>query len=153
MNESIKKKVADIGIQLPNIPEPGGNYKSVEIRGNVGYVAIQFPIHNGINCHQGKLGKELSTNDGYLAMRLCALNVLAQINQYVSYNKLEGLNHVFAYYRCSNEWDDGPLVVNGASDLFNEVLKDKGSHSRTLFGVCSLPRNFSVGLTATFTIL
>ena len=63
-----------------------------------------------------------------------------------------GLNHFDAYFQSGEDWDDSPLVVNGASDLFVKVLGDKGIHSRAIFGVDRLPRNFSVGLTASFTI-
>ena len=139
-------------LELPEVTTPGGSYVSVNIRGNIAYVSIQFPIKNGDYLYQGKLGKELSTEDGYKAMELCALNVLAQINAKVGFENVIGLNHIDAYYQSSENWDDSPKVVNGASDLFVKVLGDKGIHSRAIFGVDKLPRNFSVGLTCTFTI-
>ncbi|MBU2905971.1 RidA family protein [Arenibacter algicola] len=153
MASTIKERVEQAGLTLPTPPVPGGNYSPLTIRGGIGYVAIQFPIKDGVFYYQGKLGNELSTNDGYLAMQICALNVLAIINEHVAYDKLEGINHIYAYYRSAKDWDDAPLVVNGASDLFNKVLQDKGVHSRSLLGIKSLPKSFGVGLTATFTIL
>jgi hypothetical protein len=85
-------------------------------------------------------------------MELCALNVLAHIDKKVGLEKIIGLNHIDAYFQSGENWDDSPQVVNGASDLFVKILETKGEHSRAIFGVEKLPRNFSVGLTASFTI-
>ena len=138
-------------LELPELTTPGGSYVSVNIRGNIAYVAIQFPIKNEKYFYQGRLGNELNTEDGYKAMELCALNVLAQVHAKVGFENVVGLNHIDAYYQSSKNWDDSPIVVNGASDLFVSILKEKGTHSRAIFGVEKLPRNFGVGLTATFT--
>ena len=86
-------------------------------------------------------------------MELCALNVLAQIDHKIGVENIVGLNHIDAYYQSGSHWDDAPIVVNGASDLFVNVLERKGQHSRAIFGVEKLPRNFCVGLTASFTLL
>lgn len=139
-------------LELPEITSPGGSYVSVNIRGNIAYVAIQFPIKNEVNLYQGRLGIELNTQEGYKAMEHCTLNVIAQIEATIGFKNIIGLNHIDAYYQSSENWDDSPIVVNGASDLFISILEEKGKHSRSIFGVQSLPRNFSVGLTATFTL-
>ena len=139
-------------LELPELSQPGGSYVSVNIRGNIAYVAIQFPIKNNIYLYQGRLGNELTTKEGYKAMELCALNVIAQIEAKIGFDNVIGLNHIDAYYQSSENWDDSPTVVNGASDLFMNILGEKGQHSRSIFGVQNLPRNFSVGLTTTFTL-
>lgn len=147
-----KEKLNELGLKLPEISTPGGNYVSVNIRENIAYVAIQFPIRNGNYLYQGRLGEELTTEDGIKAMQLCALNVLAQIDAKVGFDNIVGLNHIDAYFQSGTNWDESPEVVNGASDLFVEVLGEKGIHSRAIFGVEKLPRNFSVGLTVSCTI-
>lgn len=149
---NIIQKLNVLGLELPQVSTPGGSYVSVNVRGNIAYVAIQFSIVNGEYFYLGRLGNEVNTQDGYNAMQLCALNVLAQVHAKIGFENIEGLNHFDAYYQSADDWDDAPLVVNGASDLFVNVLGDKGVHSRAIFGVHKLPRNFSVGLTATFTI-
>jgi len=141
-----------LGLKLPNVSTPGGSYISVNVRENIAYIAIQFPILNEEFKFQGRLGNEISTEDGYKAMELCALNVLAQVDNKIGFDKIIGLNHIDAYFQSGTDWDDSPMVVNGASDLFVKVLGDKGKHSRAILGVEKLPRNFSVGLTASFTI-
>jgi enamine deaminase RidA (YjgF/YER057c/UK114 family) len=146
------EKLKALNLELPELSKPGGTYVSVNIRGNIAYVAIQFPINNNNYFYQGRLGNEISTEDGYKAMELCALNVLAQVDKKVGFDRIIGLNHIDAYFQSGKDWDNSPIVVNGASDLFVNVLEEKGKHSRSIFGVDRLPKNFSVGLTATFTL-
>jgi len=151
-NINPKENLKKLNIELPQVSTPGGSYVSVNVRKNVAYIAIQFPILNEEYLYQGRLGNEISTEQGYKAMELCALNVLAQVENKIGFDKIVGLNHIDAYFQSGANWDDSPIVVNGASDLFVKVLEEKGKHSRAIFGVEKLPRNFSVGLTATFTI-
>ncbi|NOQ71523.1 MAG: RidA family protein [Crocinitomix sp.] len=146
------ENLKELGLELPETSEPGGNYVSVNIRKDIAYIAIQFPILNGDFLYQGRLGETLTTQDGYNAMKLCALNVLAQIEKKIGFSRIVGLNHIDAYFQAGEDWDESPKVVNGASDLFVKILAEKGIHSRAIFGVHKLPRNFSVGLTTSFTI-
>ncbi|UII79534.1 RidA family protein [Flagellimonas sp. CMM7] len=146
------ENLSKLKLELPEVSTPGGSYVSVNVRGNIAYVAIQFPIKNGDFFYQGRLGKELSTEEGYKAMEMCALNVLAQIDKKVGFEKVVGLNHMDVYFQAGENWDEAPKVVDGASDLFLKVLGEQGRHSRAIFGVQKLPFNFSVGLTTSFTI-
>ncbi|MEO9965801.1 MAG: RidA family protein [Reichenbachiella sp.] len=145
--------LSSLNLTLPEVSTPGGSYVSVNIRGAVAYVAIQFPILNEEYLFQGRLGETISTEEGSKAMELCALNVLAQIHSKIGFERVLGLNHLDAYFRATGDWDDSPIVVNGASDLFVKVLGEKGTHSRAIFGVDRLPRNFCVGLTSSFTLI
>lgn len=140
------------GYKLPGVSTPGGSYVSVNVRDNIAYIAIQFPILDGKFLYQGRLGEGVSTHEGYKAMELCALNVLAQVDKKIGFERIIGLNHIDAYFQSGEDWDESPAVVDGASDLFVKILERKGEHSRAIFGVHKLPRNFSVGLTASFTI-
>lgn len=149
---SPKENLNKLNLELPGVSTPGGSYVSVNIRGNIAYIAIQFPIFNEEYLYQGRLGNEITTEQGYEAMELCALNVLAQVEHKIGFDNIVGLNHIDAYFQSGDDWDESPKVVNGASDLFVKVLEEKGKHSRAIFGVEKLPRNFSVGLTTTFTI-
>jgi enamine deaminase RidA (YjgF/YER057c/UK114 family) len=148
----IQKKLEDIGLGLPIPPAPGGNYSSVNVRGNIAYVAIQFPKLHDNFLYLGRMGDDISTEDGYKAMQLCALNVLSQVEHKIGFDNVIGLNHFDAYYRAGKIWDDAPRMVNGASDLFIKVLGDMGNHTRAILGVAHLPKGFCVGLTASFTV-
>ena len=146
------EKLKELNLELPEVSTPGGAYESVNIRGNIAYLAIQFPIINGEYHYKGRLGNELTNEDGYKAMQMCALNVLAQVHAKIGLDRIVGLNHFDAYYQSGNNWNDAPKIVNGASDLYLEVLGEKGQHSRAIFGVEKLYGNLCVGLTCTFTI-
>ena len=149
---TIQQQLDKLGLTLPEAPKPGGNYLSVNIRGNIAYIAIQLPKLGDNWIYKGRIGDELTTEDGYKAMQLCALNVLAHINKSIGFENVVGLNHIDAYYQAGEDWDDAPKIVDGASDLFVNVLGEKGRHSRAIFGVHNLPRNFSVGVTCSLTI-
>ena len=145
-------KLETLDLRLPQVSTPGGSYVSVNIRSNIAYVAIQFPIFNEEYLYMGRLGQDLTTEEGYQAAQLCGLNILAQIDAKVGFDKILGLNHIDAYYQSAPGWDDAPKVVNGASDLFANALDEAGQHTRAIFGVHNLPRNFSVGITSSFTL-
>ncbi|MDF2454444.1 MAG: hypothetical protein K0R51_437 [Cytophagaceae bacterium] len=150
---NIVEKISALGLTLPAVSKPGGNYVSVNIRGNIAYLAIQLPKDGDNWLYKGRIGAELSNNEGYKAMQLCALNVLAHIVHTIGEERLLGINHLDAYYQASADWeDDAPKVVDGASDLFVNVLGEKGKHSRAIFGVDKLPRNFAAGITCSITL-
>ncbi len=151
-NMELLNQLDSLGYNLPEASNPGGNYVSVNVRDNIAFVAIQFPILNGEFQYQGRLGVEITTKEGYKAMELCALNVISQIHYKIGFERILGLNHIEAYFQSSENWDDSPKVVDGASDTLVKILGDKGKHSRAILGVHKLPRNFCVGLTASFTL-
>lgn len=141
-----------LSLFLPEASIPGGSYVSINIVRDIAYVAIQFPIWNEAYLYQGRLGQEITTTEGYKAAQLCGLNILAQIHKKVGFENILSLNHFGAYFQSVAGWDESPKVINGASDLFINVLEEKGRHTRAIFGVERLPRNFSVGITASFTL-
>lgn len=135
------------------VPPPGGIYVPVNVRANIAYVAIQFPIDRHGDAFKGLLGADVSTQEGLQAARKAAMNVISQINRFVGFENVEGLNHFDMYYLSTSDWDEAPMVANSASDLFVNALRSKGIHTRAIFGVHALPRNFCVGITASFTLL
>ena len=140
------------GLLLPDAPRPGCLYESVRIVGHVAYVAIQFPFVNDVLAYQGRLGQNLTTQDGYHAAQLCALNVLAQIHKYIGFDNILSLNMVEAHMLTVDDWDDFPKVLDGASAIFLRALEDAGRHARALYGVHRLPMNSPVVLTTSFTL-
>ncbi|WP_235183892.1 Atu1372/SO_1960 family protein [Hymenobacter sp. IS2118] len=138
---------------LPEPPAPGGAYESVRVLGGVAYVAVQFPFAAGKPAFQGRIGAELTTAQGREAARLCALNVLAQVEKYVGLGQVLGLNRIEAQLVTAEGWDKFPTVLDGASELFLEALgPEVGRHARALGGVERLPMNLPISLTASFTL-
>ena len=148
----IISNLSKLNLKLPGISIPGGNYQSVNIRGSIAFVAIQFPIKNGEYLYMGRLGTDFTTLEGYEAVELCTLNVLAQVHKKIGFENILGLNHIEICFRSNGNWDESPLIANGASDLFVKTLGKKGNHTRSIYGVDNLPSNFCVGLTTSFTI-
>ncbi len=122
------------------------------MRGNIACTSVQFPIKDGAFLYQGKLGDDLSTKDGCQAFKLCALNIRSHVHEKIGFENIIALNHLDGIYVATALWDDAPIIVDAASVLMLEVLGAKGTHSRTIYGVHQLPRNFCVGLTASSTL-
>lgn len=140
------------GIKERSVPNPGGSYVAVNVRGTIAYVAIQFPIDKGDLRYPGKLGAEVSTIEGYQAARIAAMNVLGQIEKHLGFENVEGLNHIDIYYAASGDWNEAPKAADGASDLFLEILGEAGKHTRAIFGVERLPNFACIAITASFTM-
>ena len=149
---TVVDKIKALGISLGTPPKPGGSYVAVNVRANIAYVAIQFPIVEGKFIHTGRIGRDVTTEEGYHAARAAAINVMAQINESVGFEKLVGLNHLDIYFQADDNWDEGPKVANGASDLFLAALGDRGKHTRAIMGVHKLSRGHCVAIVASFTI-
>lgn len=152
-NDTIIQNLKQLGVSFGAIPKPGGSYVAVNTRGNVAYVAIQLPIKDDKFYYVGRIGSDLTTEDGYQAAKMAATNVLLQLDKFVGYDRLVGMNHADIYYQVYKDWDEGPRVADGASDLFLSVLGDRGQHTRAIIGVERLPRGFSVALVTSFTII
>ena len=149
---TLRETVKQLGLELPTLSKPGGDYIPFVRRGTTATMAVQFPILDGEFLYRGRLGAELQTADGIAAMQLCALNALAHIDANLAPDNLAGLNHIDAMYLAAGDWDEAARVVDGASTLFQRVLGEKGRHSRTIFGPAHLPHEFCVGLTVTLTL-
>lgn len=149
---SLLNNLLQTGTDVDDVPQPGGAYIALNVRGSTATVAIQFPIVKKQLLYTGKLGSQLNSEDGYKAARICAINVLKQVNRYLREEDIVGLNHIDIMYQCTEDWDEGPTVANGASDLFLEVLGDKGKHTRSIAGVFRLPKQLCVAVVASFTV-
>jgi enamine deaminase RidA (YjgF/YER057c/UK114 family) len=143
-------RLTTLALELPVPPPPGGAYVPVRVVGTVAWVAIQFPVRNGTRPWAGRLGVELDTEAGYAAAQLCALNVLAQLDRAVGFERLVGLGRFEAYLQASDGWNAYPRVLDGASELFLAALgAEVGTHARVPLGVAHLPNNAPVALAVT----
>jgi enamine deaminase RidA (YjgF/YER057c/UK114 family) len=122
--------------------------------GNLLFISGQFPIENGMLRFLGRVGAELSEADGYAAARLTALNVLAQIQAALSgFERLAHLVRVEGHVASAPGFSNQPRVLDGASDLFAQVLGERGRHARTAFAPEHLPWNLAMELVVTAAIV
>jgi enamine deaminase RidA (YjgF/YER057c/UK114 family) len=154
MAGKIDKRLKDLGIELPVATTPVANYVPFVVSGSLLFIAGQIPLVNGELRHVGKLGAGISVEDGQKAARVCALNLLAQAKVACGgdLDRIRRCVKVTGYVNCTPDFVDIPSVINGASDLFVEVLGDSGRHARVAIGTGSLPRGVATEVDAIFEI-
>jgi enamine deaminase RidA (YjgF/YER057c/UK114 family) len=149
----VEERLAGLGIDLPPAPAPVGNYRRGVVRGQIGVLSGQFPLRDGKALYTGRLGEELSLEEGQAAARAAALNVLAQLRELLgSFAPLDGLLRVDGFVASGCGFVQQPAVLDGASNFLVEVLGERGAHARTAIGVSSLPMNMPVELAVTFAV-
>jgi enamine deaminase RidA (YjgF/YER057c/UK114 family) len=142
---AILQRLSDLGITLPNPPPPGGNYLPFRRVGTLLYLPGTIASRDGQLQFAGKVGVDLTLEQGYEAARLCALNLLACVQ--AATGSLDAVRQVISvngYVNCPPGFADSPKVINGASDLLVGLYGDAGRHVRAAVGVAGLPLNSAV---------
>src|SRR5262245_56682403 len=142
---SVEAQLQRLGVTLPAAPAGVGAYVPWVRAGNLVFTSGQLPWLDGKLAYTGKLGSDLSVDQGYQAARLCALNALAQLKSAVG--DLELVRQVVrleGYVHAGPGFHDHAKVLNGASELFNEVLGERGRHARIALGINEMPLNAAV---------
>lgn len=141
----VEHRIQQLGLRLPVPPPAAGNYQPWIKLGNLIFVSGQFPIVDGVLKYSGQLGTNLTVAEGYEAARLCGLNVLAQLKAALeTLDRLAAITRLDGYINSASNWTEQSAVLNGASDLFAEVLADKAGHTRTVMGNLMLPMNAAI---------
>jgi enamine deaminase RidA (YjgF/YER057c/UK114 family) len=142
-----------LGLELPPPPPPGGLYVPVKQIGNMLYTSGQGPTRDGKPLITGKVGAELSIEEGQRAARLCVLNLLSVLHAYTGdLNRIKNAVKVLALVASAPGFGQQPLVVNGGSQLLIDVFGDRGKHCRSAMGTSELPGNIPVEIEAIFEI-
>lgn len=134
--------LAMLGIELPASVPPAGNYARARSAGDILYLAGHLPDSAGVPQYMGKLGRDVSVEDGYLAARVAMVNSLGTIKANLgSLKRVKRIIKVLGMVNCVADFVQQPEVINGASDLLDEVFgKDIALHARSAVGMHSLPR-------------
>ncbi len=142
-------RLTELGIELPNATKPIFNFVPCVQTGNTLFVSGQVTVWNGEYRYMGKVGRDVSLEDGQKAARLCALNILAQARAYLGdLDRITRVVMVQGFVNAMPDFTDHPKVINGASDLFVELFGDAGKHARFALGAGSLPFNVAVEVAA-----
>ena len=140
-----EQKISQLGIQLPQIPESLGSYVDMVKVGNMVFLSGRGPLKADGKYIAGKVGSSLTTEEGYQAARLTAINQLAVLKRaFGSLNKIKRIVKVNGYVNTAESFTDQSKVMNGFSDLLIEVFGEKGRHARTSVGVYTLPQNMVI---------
>jgi len=142
----IESRLHDLGIVLPVIPTPIANYVPAKRVGGVIYTAGQVSASKDRE-YKGKLGADLTVEQGQEAARACAINCLAALRTLLdSLDRVTQIVHVGGFINSAPEFQGQAAVMNGASDLFVEVFADAGTHTRTAVGVAGLPLGYAASV-------
>lgn len=145
---SAEARLAELGIVLPAAAAPVASYVPVVVHGGLAYVSGQLPFVDG-KLVTGRLGEDVSLDDGIAAARACGLMILAQLRATdISLDRVARIVKLGAFVNSAADFTDQPKVANGASDLMFEVFGVIGRHSRAAVGVPALPLGAAVEVDA-----
>jgi enamine deaminase RidA (YjgF/YER057c/UK114 family) len=136
---SVSARLEQLGIELPELAKPLASYVPVVRSGNLVYTAGQLPMQAGKLVGSGKVGAEVSPEQGKALARVCALNALAAVDSLVGLDAVRQVVKVVGFVASAPGFNGQPGVINGASDLLAEVFQDRGAHARSAVGVSELP--------------
>ena len=149
---SFENKIKDLKINLPEAKPPVGSYVATKIVGNLLYISGQISISENGELIKGKIGKDLSVEEGYKAAERCGLSIISQAK--VACNgdlaKIKSCIKLTGFVNSTDNFTDQPKVINGASDLIASVFGDAGMHTRAAVSTNSLPLGVSVEVDAIF---
>ena len=148
----IEEKIKDLKLILPEAKAPVGSYVATKIVGNLLYISGQISINEKGELIKGKIGKELSTNDGYEAAKRCGLSIIAQLKKACDgdLSKIKSCVKLTGFVNSTDDFTEQPKVINGASDLIVLLFGDNGMHTRAAVSTNSLPLGVSVEVDAIF---
>jgi enamine deaminase RidA (YjgF/YER057c/UK114 family) len=134
-----------LGIELPTPPRPMATYVMAARSGNLLFLSGHGPVKDGRVVYQGKVGRDLTIEQGQEAARLTGLNLLASVRDALgSLDRVRRIVKVLGMVQCADDFTDQPKVINGLSDLMVEVFGDAGRHARSAVGMGSLPFGIAV---------
>lgn len=154
MHAKVDMHIAQLGIELPTPSPPAGAYVPFVVAGRLLLVAGQLPMWNGTLKYDGRVGAEITLEDGIAAARLCGLNLLAQARAACDgdLDRVRRVLRLGGFVQAAPGFTDHPKVLNGASELMVEVFGQAGRHVRVAVGAASLPMAAAVEIEGMFDI-
>ena len=149
---NFENKIKELKINLPEAKPPVGSYVATKIVGNLLYISGQISISENGELIKGKIGKDLSVEEGYKAAERCGLSIIAQakVACHGDLSKIKSCVKLTGFVNSTDKFQDQPKVINGASDLIASVFGDVGMHTRAAVSVNSLPLGVAVEVDAIF---
>ena len=138
-------KLEELGITLSTPSSPVANYVNTVLTGNLLYISGKGPLQDNGEYIKGKVGEDLTIEEGYNAARVTAINLISTLKASLcDLRKVKRIIRVTGMVNSSSDFTEHPSVVNGCSDLLVEVFGEKGKHTRAAVGMNSLPSNIAV---------
>ena len=151
---NIENKLKELNIELPNAPDPVGAYVAFKKINNLLFISGQLPISKDGKMIKGKIGKDLTLEDGQKASKLCVINILAQAKKALGedLNKVKNCVKITGFVNSTDDFKDQPKVINPASETLSAVFGDEGKHARAAISSNSLPLGAAVEIDAIFEV-
>ena len=149
---SFEDNLKKLNINLPSAANPVGSYVATKISGNLLFVSGQISIDKNSNLIKGKIGKDLSLEEGYKAAERCGLSIVAHVKNACGgdFDKVKSCVKLTGYVNSTDDFKDQPKIINGASDIIAKIFDKKGEHTRAAVSVNSLPLGVAVEVDAIF---
>ena len=147
-----ENKIKELKINLPEAKPPVGSYVATKIVGNSLYISGQISISENGELIKGKVGKDISVDDGYKAAKRCGLSIISQVKVACNgdLSKIKSCVKLTGFVNSTDNFTEQPKVINGASDLIASVFGEAGMHTRAAVSTNSLPLGVSVEIDAIF---
>ena len=151
---TVENNLKKLNISLPKAPDPVGAYVAYKKVGNLLFISGQLPIDAQGNITKGKIGKDLSLEDGQKASKLCVINILAQVKKALDddLDKVKNCIKITGFVNSTDDFKDQPKVINPASETLSAVFGANGKHARAAISTNSLPLGAAVEIDAIFEI-
>ncbi|MCT1428140.1 RidA family protein [Corynebacterium tuberculostearicum] len=137
-------RLRELGYELPGVAKPLASYVPAVRVGDQVWTSGQLPLVEGFLSLTGKVGADLTTDQAQEQARIAALNALAAVDEEVGLDNVARVVKVVGFVASAPDYEDQPVVINGASDFIGEVFGDAGTHARSAVGVAALPKNAPV---------
>ena len=149
---NIENKLRELKIDLPNAPDPVGAYVAFKKTNNLLFISGQLPISTDGKMIKGKIGSNLTIEDGQKASKLCVINILAQVKKALNgdLNKVKSCVKITGFVNSTDDFKDQPKVINPASETLSAVFGSGGKHARAAISSNSLPLGAAVEIDAIF---
>ncbi len=149
---TINDRIKELNIILPQAKPPVGSYVATKITGNLLFISGQISVDENGKLIKGKVGKDLSVDDGYNAAKRCGLSIVAQAKEACNgdLSKIKSCIKLTGFVNSTDDFTDQPIVINGASDLIASIFDKAGMHTRAAISTNSLPLGVSVEVDAIF---
>ena len=150
----VSEKLNQLNIKLPKAPDPVGAYVAYKKIENLLYISGQLPIRSDGQIIKGKIGNELTLEDGQKASKLCVINILAQANKAMDgdLSNIKNCIKITGFVNSTDNFTDQPKVINPASETLSFIFGEKGKHARAAISANSLPLGAAVEIDAIFEI-
>ena len=144
------ENIKNLGLNIPDLPKALANYVPFKIIGKTIYISGQAPVHNGELIYKGKVGSDISIEEGIEAAKLCVINIIAALKTGLEgdWDRLDSFVKLSGFVNCQDNFTDQPKIINGASDMLVEIFGDQGRHTRVAVGSNALPLGIAVEIDA-----